>query len=107
MDEFDEFEHTVRTELNSVAAYTANAFGGSLADLEPEDKKARIKARESILTAHRTALELAERAARVAELKNLDWLTYSFMSLGNDFTYSYRQSAIDKRIAALTKEQHQ
>lgn len=39
---------------------------------------------------------------RIDELKHLDSLTYSFMSLGNDFDYSYRQSAIDARIKELT-----
>jgi len=39
--------------------------------------------------------------ARVDELKHFDTLTYSFMSLGNDFDYSYRQSAVDNRIKEL------
>lgn len=62
----------------------------------------RAEAKAAITAKWQEREAAIDTAARVDELKHLDSLTYSFMSLGNDFDYSYRQSAVDDRIATLT-----
>lgn len=49
----------------------------------------------------RYAIQSLINEARIEELKQLDSLTHSFMSLGTDFIYEYRQSAVDARIKEL------
>jgi phage shock protein A len=62
-----------------------------------------VRAIQKLLAQERAEAEIE---ARIDELEQLDSLTHSFMSLGSDFEYSYRQSAVDDRIAELkAKEQ--
>lgn len=84
---------TIDETLWKFARYMKRAMGGREVggeELNHDEAKAKL---ESLLV-----------EARIDELKHLDSLTYSFMSLGNDFDYSYRQSAIDAHIKELEAE---
>lgn len=75
------------------------------ADIDPdelgEDKFIGHHSLDKALKELESYITERERLAKVDELKNIDSLTHSFMSLGNDFVYEYRQSSVDKRIQEL------
>lgn len=92
-------EHKLEHKINTDFEEVLNAEMATMLEMHPNHVLEPFHSR--ILLAHNQSLEAAVRAARIEELKNFDGLTYSFMSLGNDFTYQYRQSAVDARIAEL------